>query len=112
MLYRNIHFLRQLTALLVAGSGVWQVATLWLGPLTRSGLLTALTGGIYLLLSVGLSGQSRFSLFVSIIIPAAHLWLTYGRDAAASASVLAAIDAIVILLSARVLWALRHQPSL
>ncbi|TXS96667.1 hypothetical protein FV139_04130 [Parahaliea maris] len=104
--------MRQLTALLVAGSGVWQVATLWLGPLTQGGLLTALTGGVYLLMSVGLSGQSRFSLFVAIVLPAAHLWFSYGLDNSASASTLAAIDAIVILLSTRVLWALRHQPSL
>ncbi|WP_116366845.1 hypothetical protein [Parahaliea mediterranea] len=110
MLTRTLHHMRQLAALLVAASGAWQVAALWFNPLNEGHLLVALIGAAYLLLSVGLFGQSRFSLFLAVVVPALHLWFLVHLGQALT-SLPVAIDLAVILLSARVLWALRHQPS-
>jgi len=113
MLTRSIYLQRQLAALLVTASGLWQVAGLWLNPLGEPVLLTALIGAVYLLIGLGLFGQSRFTLFVAMTVPAAHLWFILSAEPPwNTASYLwVAGDALVILISARVLWALRHQPS-
>ncbi|GAB3288475.1 hypothetical protein [Parahaliea aestuarii] len=110
MLTRTLLHMRQLAALLVAASGAWQVAGLWFNPLNEAHLLIALIGAAYLLLSIGLFGQSRFSLFLAMVVPALHLWFLM-RLGEGLASLPAAIDLAVILLCARVFWALRHQPS-
>ncbi len=110
MLTRTLHHLRQLAAVLVAASGIWQVAGLWLNPLDEGRLLIALIGAAYLLLSIGLFGQSRFSLFLAIVVPALHLWFLrqLGEGLMTPPG---AIDVAAMLIGARVLWALRHQPS-
>ncbi|MBN7798300.1 hypothetical protein [Parahaliea mediterranea] len=121
---RYTYLMRQLAALLITASGLWQIAGLWLGELDAAHLLTALVGAAYLLIGLGLFGQSRFTLFVAIALPAAMLWLALSGNAPwtsppwteatwTTANVLrGAVDALVIALSARVLWALRHQPSI
>ncbi len=114
MLTRGIYLQRQLAALLVTGSGVWQVASLWLDRLSESVLLTALCGAVYLLIGIGLFGQSRFTLFIAICVPGALLALTLAGQPVwtPGLTVRAVLDLLIVLLSARVLWALRHQPSI
>lgn len=55
--------IRNLAALLVSLSGVTHVAQLWFREIDESSLFTALVGMVYLLLGLGLSGQSRFTLW-------------------------------------------------
>jgi hypothetical protein len=52
-------------------NGVSHVAQLWLRETTAATLLTALGGMYYLLLALGLSGQSRFTLWISAVSVAA-----------------------------------------
>ncbi|MBA6411537.1 hypothetical protein H2508_00190 [Parahaliea sp. F7430] len=113
MLTRSIYWQRQLAALLITASGLWQIATLWLSPLGDQVLLSALLGAVYLLIGLGLFGQSRFSLFTAIVIPATVLWLVLSSDPQWTTVryLRTAADALVVLLSTRVLWALRNQPS-
>lgn len=121
---RATYLMRQLAALLVTASGLWQIAGLWLGDLDAAHLLSALVGAVYLLIGLGLFGQSRFTLFVAIAVPAAMLWLTLSGEApwtnapwtestwTTANTLRSAVDALVIVLSTRVLWALRHQASI
>jgi hypothetical protein len=114
MLTRRIYLARQLAALLVTASGLWQVAGLWFGRLDEAAVFTAFTGSVYLFVGLGLFGHSRLSLVLAVLLPATLWWLSlagvspWGPDGALRA----ASDALIVLLSARVVWALRHQPSL
>jgi hypothetical protein len=70
--------IRNIAALLVSLSGVTHVAQLWFRDIDEGSLLTALIGMVYLLLGLGLSGQSRFTLWACAIttLAAAGLGLT------------------------------------
>ena len=62
--------LRNLAALLVTLSGIGQVAMLWFRPLTGAVIIDAVIGFTYIVIGIGLQGQSRFTLFVAIAVPA------------------------------------------
>ena len=63
--------LRVLAAMLIMASGVGQVALLWFRDLTADTLTGAFVGVVYIIIGIGLLGQSRFTLFVAIVIPLA-----------------------------------------
>ena len=71
--------LRRLTGLLMLVLGVSHVMQLWLQPLDGTVIYTALFGVVYLLVSLGLSGQSRFTLWLGILVPAAGSYAGYLR---------------------------------
>ncbi len=106
--------LRRLAALLTCCCGLWLVAGLWLTPLTVSSVMDALYGSAYLLIAIGLAGQSRFVLWLAIAGALSMLWLnaTTYLDWGRPQMVRAAVDALIALLSVRVLWLLRHLPSI
>ncbi len=64
-------YLRPLLALLVALSGAAQIGALWFRELGDAAMLDAVMGAIYLVLALGLLGQSKFSLFLGIALPCA-----------------------------------------
>ena len=55
--------------MLIIASGAGQVALLWLRDLTADTLTGAFLGVVYIIIGIGLLGQSRFTLFVAIAIP-------------------------------------------
>ncbi len=59
--------IRNTAALLMMLSGISHIAQLWLRETNAATLLTALVGMYYLLLALGLSGSSRFTLWVSAV---------------------------------------------
>ena len=63
--------LRVLAALLITLSGFGLVAMLWFRELTGAALVDAALGVVYIIIGIGLQGQSRFTLFLAIGIPAA-----------------------------------------
>ncbi|MEE4144341.1 MAG: hypothetical protein V2I26_06035 [Halieaceae bacterium] len=63
--------LRVLAALLITLSGIGQVAALWFRELTGAALIDAFIGVVYIIIGIGLQGQSRFTLFLAIAAPAA-----------------------------------------
>ena len=69
----NVNFfrLRLLAAILITLSGIGQVAMLWFRELTGAALVDAMTGVVYIIIGIGLQGQSRFTLFMAIGVPAA-----------------------------------------
>ena len=64
--------IRNLAAFLLMISGISHVAQLWLRDTDGDVLLTALLGMLFLLLALGLSGQSRFALWASGEVAMAH----------------------------------------
>jgi hypothetical protein len=105
--------LRTTAASLMCLSGLSQIAALWLRQLTGTALVDGLLGTVYLLTGIGLFGRSRFSLFVAIAIPVvASGMLLYATPLPEQVhSLRIAVDAAVVLLSAIVLWQVRHHPS-
>ena len=63
--------LRVLAAMLITLSGIGQVAALWFRELTGAALIDAFIGVVYIIIGIGLQGQSRFTLFLAIAAPAA-----------------------------------------
>ena len=105
--------LRHTAATLMCLSGIAQIAALWLRELTGAALADGLWGTVYLLIGIGLFGQSRLSLFLAIVIPAtatAVLLYTVFQPTQIYALRIA-IDVVVILLCAIVLWETRHHPG-
>ncbi len=78
--------IRNLAAALILLSGLTHVGQLWFVELARAALLTAIFGMVYLLIGLGLSGRSRFTLWVAIVIPLAGAtagttqWASYAPD--------------------------------
>jgi len=105
--------LRNLAATLITLSGIAHIAALWLRELNGAALADALLGAVYLIIGIGLFGQSRFSLFMAIVIPAvaAALVLNAIPDPDDIYRARVAVDAIVILSSVIVLWSVRKNPS-
>ncbi len=62
--------LRILAAALITLSGAGQVAQLWFRDLSGTAVAEAVLGIAYILVGIGLLGQSRFTLFVAIVVPA------------------------------------------
>ncbi len=71
--------IRNTAALLMMFNGVSHVAQLWLRETSAATLLTALGGMYYLLLALGLSGQSRFTLWISAVSVIAGAALRSGQ---------------------------------
>ena len=65
--------LRNLAAAAMLVSGVSHVAQLWLQPLSATVVYGAFLGGAYLLTGLGLSGHSRLSLWLAVMLPAGEL---------------------------------------
>jgi hypothetical protein len=63
--------LRVLAAMLITLSGIGQVGALWFRELTGAALIDAFIGVVYIIIGIGLQGQSRFTLFLAIAAPAA-----------------------------------------
>lgn len=105
--------LRNTAALLMCLSGLGQIAALWLRELTGAALVDGLLGGVYLIAAIGLFGHSRFALFMAIVIPvASSAALLYTVPLTTSINTLRiALDVAIVLLSAVVLWQVRHHPS-
>ncbi|MDO8863378.1 hypothetical protein Q6D67_16855 [Haliea sp. E1-2-M8] len=107
---------RYAAATIVAVSGLLQIASLWRYRLSEDVLLTALIGSVYLLVAIGLYGRSRFTLFVAAGVSAAcaGILLLSGLPWPwPAAQVLRfASDLAVVLLCGRVLWSVRHLPSI
>jgi hypothetical protein len=105
--------LRNTAATLMCLSGLGQIAALWLRELSGPAVTDGLAGTVYLVIGIGLFGRSRFSLFMAILVPiAASAALVYTRTLAGQHDTLRiAVDTAVVLLSASVLWQVRHHPS-
>lgn len=105
--------LRKLAAILMLLSGSGQVGSLWTRDLTGVAVIDALLGAVYLIIGIGLFGQSRFTLCMAILIPAACAWYVFSTFPYSEAvyAVRLATDAMVILLSVLVLWQVRNDPS-
>jgi hypothetical protein len=52
-------------------SGLTHIGQLWLVKLDAQALMAALLGMFYLLIGLGLAGQSRFTLWIASALPAA-----------------------------------------
>lgn len=63
--------IRNSAATLMLLSGLTHIGQLWLVKLDGQALLAALLGMFYLLIGLGLSGQSRFTLWIASALPAA-----------------------------------------
>ena len=89
------------------------VASLWLRDLTQLAVLDALIGAVYLIAGIGLFGHSRFSLFLGIAIPIgiSSAFYHYTAEVQAIDQLRYTADGVIALLSAIVLWMVRHQES-
>lgn len=105
----SIHYsrLRVLAAILITTSGVGQVSLLWFRDLNADTLTGAFVGVVYIIIGIGLLGQSRFALFVAIVIPLAAatvlLNVVPGGAPATLQIIRLSIDLLVITSSALVL---------
>ena len=108
-----ISLLRNLAAILITFSGTGLIAALWLRDLTGTALADALLGAVYLIIGIGLFGQSRFTLFMAIVIPAtaAGFLLNALPHPGQVHTARIAVDAVVVLCSVIVLWNVRNNPS-
>ena len=105
--------LRNFAATLVTLSGIAHVAALWHRNLDETALLDALLGSVYLIIGLGLYGQSRFTLFMGIAIPAAvaAYLRTTSPDGDPVYSARLAVDVTVVFCCAVILWRVRNNPS-
>lgn len=111
----SIFRLRNLAALLITLSGVGQVAVLWFRELTGAAVIDAVVGITYIIIGIGLQGQSRFTLFVAIVVPAtaaAYILQTSPAGTLGSLQLTRlGLDLAVILCSALVLANSRNRAS-
>ena len=106
-------FLRRVAATLMCLSGIGQIGALWLRDLTGVAVADALAGFVYLVVGVGLFGQSRLSLSLGIVVSAAAIALIHYTDPQPTQAyrLHSAIDAIVVLFCIIELWRVRHNAS-
>jgi len=99
-------FLRRVAATLMCLSGTGQIAALWFRALTGAAVADALSGAVYLIVGIGLLGQSRLSLFLGIVIPAVAIGLIQqiSPEPMQAYRLHSAIDAFVIVFCAIALW--------
>lgn len=105
--------LRNTAAILAILSGSGQIAALWFRQLTEATLLDALLGAVYLIIGIGLFGQSRFTLFMAIAIPGAMSGFLLATVSEPGQVMTARIvnDGVLMLFSLVVLWQVRDNPS-
>lgn len=106
-------FLRGVAATLATLAGATLIATLWLRELIELAVIDAVIGGVYLIIGIGLYGQSRFSLFLGIVVPAVSIaviwWTLQPIDQVYRLRI--TVDAVIALLCLLALWRVRHLPS-
>jgi hypothetical protein len=106
--------LRNLAAVLITLSGTGQVALLWFRELSGAGVLGALLGISYIIIGIGLFGQSRFTLFVAIVVPTVAAALILDTTPLTELNQLqtarVVVDAIVPLCAVTVLLRVRKKP--
>ena len=116
MTNKSLVILRNSAAALISISGLGLITMLWFRELSEAAVAEALLGTVYLIISLGLLGQSRFSLFVAIVAPAMGATLLLQFIPLTEMNPLqltrVAIDGLVIMLSATVLWHVCHNPSI
>ena len=105
--------LRLLAAALVSLSGAGRVASLWFRELDERAVAALLLGAVYLIIGLGLFGQSRFALFVAISFCGAVAAYTLGYAALPGPLQQAglAVDLITVLLCSVLVWHLRDRAS-
>ncbi|MFK8049168.1 MAG: hypothetical protein AB8B81_12135 [Halioglobus sp.] len=107
--------LRNTAATLITACGTSHIAELWLRDIDTTALTGALFGAGYLIVGIGLFGQSRFVLFLAILLPMAGVRLALNNVPIESLNWLGLAQitsaCLVTILSALVLYAVRHQPS-
>jgi hypothetical protein len=107
---------RNIAAILITLSGTGLIALLWFRELTGAALIDALLGTVYLYIGIGLLGQSRFTLFVAMVVPAGALGMVLRETPLEQLNSLqlarVSIDAAVIVIATIVLWRVRNHPSM
>jgi hypothetical protein len=105
--------LRNTAATLMCLSGTLQIAALWLRELTGLAVADSLCGTVYLVIGIGLFGQSRFSLSMAMLVPAiaTSTLLYFVSQPTQIYTLRMAVDVVVVLLCTIVLWETRHLPS-
>ncbi|MEP4147250.1 MAG: hypothetical protein ABJL54_08505 [Halioglobus sp.] len=108
-----INTLRMLAASLVTLSGAGRVASLWFREFNQQAVAGLLLGAVYLIIGLGLFGQSRFTLFVAISVCSLVALYTLRSIAVLEPLQQAglAMDLITVVLSTTVLWHVRKRPS-
>jgi hypothetical protein len=103
---------RNIAAALMLLSGFTHVGQLWMVKLDAQALLSASLGMFYLLIGLGLSGQSRFTLWLASALPAAGavLGLTMLAENIKQPMLLwhVAVDFLVVALCLYILYRTRH----
>ena len=116
MVPRNIIRIRNTAATLLTLSGISHIAMLWFRDIDGTALAAAGFGALYLIIGIGLYGQSRFALFMAIIIPTGGVWLALSYTGLVALSPLGlsqmAIALVVVFASAVVLFTVRHNASI
>lgn len=104
--------LRNLTATLMGLSGFTHIAQLWFFDLEPASLIGAAFGVIYLLISLGLAGHSRFTLWIATIIPGAGATAGVLRYLTLTEMPLTlfhvTVNALVVFFSLYILFRTRH----
>lgn len=115
MTSRSLSILRNSAAALITLSGLGLITLLWFRELNEPAVAEALLGTVYLIIGLGLLGQSRFTLFVAIAAPAMGAALLLQSTPLPELNSLqlarVAADALVILFCTIVLWQVRSNPS-
>lgn len=115
MVSKNISRARNVAATLLTLAGIGQIARLWFTDIDAVAMAGALFGALYLIIGIGLYGQSRFALVLAIVVPAAGIWLILSQSPIEHYGELErsqlGVALIVIILCARVLFTVRKNPS-
>ena len=105
--------LRNLAATLMLLSGLTHVGQLWFVKLDGYAVSAALLGMFYLLISLGLSGRSRFTLWLASCLPAAVAYAAVLKPETKLISTLwlwhIAVDIAVPCLCLYILYRTRHS---
>lgn len=108
--------LRNTAATLITICGISHIAELWFRDIDVSALAGALFGAGYLIIGIGLYGQSRFVLFLAMGLPIAGVRFALGNVQIESLGLLGLFQlgsaSLVIIFSALVLYAVRNRPSI
>lgn len=104
------HLPRLLAAALVTTSGAGRVASLWFRELDETAVMSLLVGAVYLIIGIGLFGQSRFTLFVATAVCSTMGLSLLGRLSHLhwSQTLAALADVVVVVCCCMILWD-RHR---
>ncbi|MCX2979473.1 hypothetical protein EYC98_01210 [Halieaceae bacterium IMCC14734] len=103
---------RDLAAALMLCGGVLNIAQLWLFPLGGTTIVASVFGLMYLLVFLGLAGQSRFTLWLAVLIPGLGVVAGVARYVSPAPAEIAlvnvALNLTVIIICAGILIRTRH----